>query len=184
MRNMGYPTATESMLVILKYFWQMCLLKAGPDKIPGQPQLLAVVLVLYVVAEILVALLTRSEESFSLALRIIPVEIIMLGLVTYLLLLFVKLQRRFLPTYTAIVGCDTVVVVMQLPLLLIMQNTEMPTLILFLNTAWFVCFCWLLVIIGHIYHRAANISIVQGGAIAVVAFALTLTTIYSFIPLE
>jgi hypothetical protein len=100
------------------------------------------------------------------------------------LLWFLKLPTRFLPTYTAIVGCDTVVFTIQLPLLLIMQITDIPTLILFLNTAWFVCFCWLLVIIGHIYHRAANVSIVQGGAIAVVAFALTLTTIYSFIPME
>lgn len=184
MRNMGYPTAIQSMFVILKYFWQMCLLRAGPDKIPAQPRLLAAALVSYVVAQILVALLTRNENSFELALRIIPVEIIMLGLVTYLLLLFLKLQSRFLPTYTAIIGCDIVIVAIQLPLLLIMQNTEMPTLILFLNAAWFVCFCWLLVIIGHIYHRAANVSIVQGGAIAVVAFALTLTTIYSFIPME
>jgi|TARA_B110000263_G_C15278574_1_gene497122 hypothetical protein len=172
------------MLVILKYFWQMCLLKAGPDKIPAQPRLLAAVLVLYGVTEILAALLTRTQESFELALRIIPVEITMLGLVTYLLLWFLKLPTRFLPTYTAIVGCDTVVFTIQLPLLLIMQITDIPTLILFLNTAWFVCFCWLLVIIGHIYHRAANVSIVQGGAIAVVAFALTLTTIYSFIPME
>ena len=172
------------MFVIFKYFWQICLLKAGPDKIPAQPQLLAVVLAFYVVVEILASLLTRTEESFELALRIIPVEIIMLGLVTYLLLMFLKLQTRFLPTYTAIVGCDTVIVAIQLPMLLIMQSTEIPTLILFFNTAWFVCFCWLLVIIGHIYHRAANVSIVQGGAIAVVAFALTLTTIYSFIPME
>lgn len=153
------------MLIILKYFWQMCLLKSGPDKIPAQPLLLAAVLGFYVAAEIIVAWLIGAQQSFIITLGMISIELTLQASVTYLLLLFLKLQRHFLATYTAILGIGVLNIAIQLPLLLIRQVTEIPTLLLFSDTAWLICICWWLAIIGHIYHRAANISIFQNTAI-------------------
>ncbi|HAK51151.1 MAG TPA: hypothetical protein DCM54_04505 [Gammaproteobacteria bacterium] len=169
------------MLPILKYFWQMCLLRSGPDRIPSQPLILVLALIFYLLADVVGGSLARPSQSIASVLGIGLIDATIFGVVTFLLLSFMNLSGRFIATYTALLGTGIFMVVIQVPFILI-RYTETSILMFFAESVALVCFGWWLVIIGHIYHRAANISILQGSAIGLVIMILIATAVFMAFP--
>ena len=170
------------MLPILKYFWKICLLKSGPDRIPAKPLILGVVLTIYLIAEVTGGSLARPSQSILSILGTVLIEITIIGLVTFMLLLFMNMRQRFIPTYTSLLGVGILMVVIQMPFFLIMRNTDSSTLAIFSESVLLVCLGWWLAIVGHIYHRAANVSIPQGSAIGLVILIFIATAIFVVFP--
>ena len=170
------------MLPILKYFWKICLLKSGPDRIPAEPLILGLVLTLSIIAEVVGASLARPSQSIVSILGTVLIEVTIIGLVTFLLLLFTNMLQRFIPTYTSLLGAGIFMMVIQVPFFLIMRNTDNSTLAIFSESVLLVCLGWWLAIVGNIYHRVANISILQGSAIGLVILILIATAIFVVSP--
>ena len=173
---------TKSGWRIFKYFWKICLLKSGPDRIPAEPLILGLVLTLSIIAEVVGASLARPSQSIVSILGTVLIEVTIIGLVTFLLLLFTNMLQRFIPTYTSLLGAGIFMMVIQVPFFLIMRNTDSSTLAIFSESVLLVCLGWWLAIVGNIYHRVANISILQGSAIGLVILILIATAIFVVSP--
>jgi len=154
------------MLQIAGYFWQMCLLRQGPEALPSSNFVTGIILGIYLPVAFFVSTLARPGEALTITLFTIAIGISMQALVTYLLTSYKNLRSRFRPTWSALLGTNAVMLLVLLPISMVIVNSEQQTLRLLADSAWWICFGWWLAIAGHIYHRATNISILQGSAIA------------------
>ena len=167
------------MIQIAGYFWQMCLLRTGPEALPSSNFATALVLACYLPIALGVSTLARPGEGFLVTLSVVFIGIFMQAIVTLLLTTFKGHPERFKQTWSALLGTNAFMLIVLLPLSLIIVNFDSGTLKLFADSAWWVCFGWWLAIAGHIYHRAISISIIQGSAITflteMVSVAISLT---------
>ena len=170
------------MLSIADYFWQMCLLRAGPEALPSSNFVTGFVLALYLAAAIAVSSLTRPVETVDVTLIVVATGVMMQALITYALTSFKGYRVRFKATWAALLGTNAFMLIVLLPFSLIIVNTENQTLKLFADSGWWICFGWWLAIAGHIYHRAINISLIQGTAIAFLTEMLSVIITLSIVP--
>jgi len=167
---------------IASYFWQMCLLRAGPEALPSSNFVTGFVLALYLPAAMAVSSLTRPGETVDVTLIVVATGAITQALVTYALTSFKGYRIRFKATWAALMGTNAFMLIVLLPFSLIIVNAENQMLKLFAESAWWICFGWWLGIAGHIYHRAINISLIQGSVIAFLTEMLSVIITLSIVP--
>ena len=153
------------MMQIAGYFWQMCLLRAGPESLPSSGFATGFILFLYLPVAITVSSMSRPGEAMGVVLATVFIGVSMQALVTYLLTTFKKQQQRFLATWAALLGTNAFMLIVLLPISQIILNIDEGLLRDFADSAWWICFGWWLAIAGHIYHRSVGISIIQGSVI-------------------
>lgn len=149
------------MRALASLFWNICLLRAGPQDVPASRELLAVVLGLSVASN-LIFVLGRTSPIEALVFVVSALGIL-LGLV-YLLLAVFGYRERSLQTLTALGGSGLVLSVLAVPVLflaLLVPGSANPFawLLLLLNV-------WGLVVIAHVLRHALSVHIVQGGLLA------------------
>lgn len=149
------------MQALAKLFWDICLLRAGPQDVPASRELLAVVLGLSVLSN-LVFVLGRTSLAEGLAFVLTALGLLM-GLV-YLLLTVFGYRARAVQTLTALGGTGLVLSVLALPLLVfsaLLPSEANPfgLLLLMVNL-------WGLVVIAHVLRHALSVHLVQGGLLA------------------
>ena len=172
------------MLQITGYFWQMCLLRRGPEALPSSNFSIAIILAAYLPIALTVSILARPEETFAISISSVAIGISVQATVTLLLTHFKGLQSRFRATWLALLGTNAVMLLVLLPISLVIVNSENDTIRIFADSAWWVCFGLWLAIAGHIYHRAVNISILQGSAIAFLSELLAVVITLNLLPVE
>ena len=163
------------MQLILRAFFDVILLRKGPEDIPRSALLLALVIGLAIVVNMLfdVVIETAYETDFSLEVATELVKI-----VSYVIVVMVfGLVSRLMQTMTAMIGCNAILGIVSTGVLMLAQplgNAELDGVL-----AWLVIF-WLILVEGHIISRAVKLHLVTGIAIAVVIFILQLGFYYSF----
>ena len=167
---------------IAGYFWQMCLLRAGPEALPSSNFVTCFVLALYLPAAMVVSSLTRPGETVDVTLIVVVTGVITQALITYALTSFKGYRVRFKATWAALMGTNAFMLIVLLPFSLIIVNAEDQMVKLFADSAWWICFGWWLAIAGHIYHRAINISLIQGSIIAFLTEMLSVIITLSIVP--
>ncbi len=172
------------LLQITGYFWQMCLLRQGPEALPSSNFTIAIILAVYLPIALTVSILARPEETLGISIVSVAIGILVQALMTFLLIRFKGLQSRFRATWSALLGTNAVMLLVLLPISLVIVNSENGTLRIFADSAWWVCFGWWLAIAGHIYHRAVNISILQGSAIAFLSELLAVFITLNLFPVQ
>lgn len=170
------------MLRIVSFFWQLCLLRASPASLPGTHTALGLILVFYGVFALIDVILTQPRHSVVAAIGIVVVGTLIQGLLTYSLLTFKQLASRFYATWGALLGTNAIMVLILLPFHLANMNVENDQLRQFADSALWVCFGWWLAIGGYIFHKAINISILQGAAIVFVIKLLSLIVTGTLFP--
>jgi len=168
------------MRQIVIYFWQMCLLKTGPQKLPRSSAVLALIFLTYLCVAIVTVSMRRPDLGMlgitGSALLGVSTE----AAIVWLLLAYKQVQARFTATMSALLGTNTIILLILMPLntIILSVDTE-STLAFFTELASLVCLGWWLAIAGAILHHAVNISILQGAAVVfvmeIVAMATTLT---------
>ena len=111
-------------------------------------------------------LLTRPDQSLSIATATIAIGISLQAGVTFLLLQFKGYRHRFNATWSALLGANAIMLVILLPFNLIILNSDNSTILMFVDSATWVCLGWWLAIAGYIYHKSVEVSIFQGSVIA------------------
>ena len=81
------------MLQITLYFWQMCLLRVGPDKVPSSLPILLTALAVYLVVAFVSVNLIRPSLSFGDLCGSLAVEVLIEGCLVYGIL-WLKKHRR------------------------------------------------------------------------------------------
>ena len=170
------------MLNILGFFWRICLLKAGPESLPSSNFVTGFVFTLYLPIALAVSRFARPGEEFVETLVIVATGLLVQAGMTFTLTSFKGHRQRFRATWTALIGTNAFMLIVLLPFSLIIVNVENQTLKLFADSAWWICFGWWLAIAGHIYHRAVNVSVILGSAIAFMTEMLSVFITLSIFP--
>ena len=144
----------------------MCLLRRGPEALPTTNFVIGAVFTTYIFIALTVVLLTRPTQSMATIVGTITIGVTLQALVTFALLQFKGLRQRFRATWSALLGTNALMLLILLPFNFIILKSENESLVLFADSASWVCLGWWLAIAGNIYHKAVAISILQGSAIA------------------
>ena len=149
---------------LFKRFWDICLLRKGPEDVPYSPMgLLLVVMAAFVLDGIRVNLLLPKLPAFQLSLALLVHTLAML-MTTGGLLLLLGYAQRIVQTLTALSGTSIILTVLILPfdyLASLNPNhfTMASLVILFVHL-------WGLVVAGHILSRALSVHRLMGVIIA------------------
>lgn len=178
MLNCVVHTSDGPMQYILRYFWQLCLLRSGPEHLPATTFVLGFSFALYFLVALATNLLGRDDIGLFKAIAFIMIGVGVEAAILGALLVFKSVSYRFLQSMSALLGANTLILTLTLPISVLLITTEHPTLELFLETMFLGIFVWWLAIAGFILHRAADISLALGIATAfgieILAISLTL----------
>lgn len=172
------------MLKITHFFWQMCLLQKSPENLPSSNFVLGFIFTVYLVIAFLVASVTRPNLAVAALAGTIAIGIGLQALVTLSLLQFKGLVERFRATFSALLGTNTIMLLVLLPFNFIILKSDNEALVLFADSATWICLGWWLAIAGYIYHKSAEISILQGSAIAFLVELLGVIIAFSIFPVR
>lgn len=148
---------------LLKRFIAICFFKTGPQSLPESKYLLLTVIVFHIGLSAISgadALTLQKALAYSLA------NLLILAVLTKLVLGFNKLQHRFILTMTALVGCETLISILQLAVRQIPglgispEKDKIPVYLVF----WFF---WWLAIQGNILSHAINTSKLKGALLSI-----------------
>lgn len=143
-------------LYSLKQYWLMCFFGSGPDHLPSGYQNAAYSLFIYLLAGLL---LTDENRSYGNVVAQIGIELLMLGLIAYLGLLWQKKMPRFAQTFSALLGVNLVMSLVAIPIFLMSVDTRADAT----ETSWLsyltmALIFWNLAVISLILKRAMEIS--------------------------
>ena len=176
-----------SMQSIFSLFWNVCLLRTGPEHMPTVGFFVGVVLVANIVISTLVALSAPAEPTFLQALSIPVVAAAVLAGSTLLILRMKNLGHRFTATITALLGADIIITALSWPLLLIPDPAPAGPVSGFgwmLIVAQLALVFWWVTIAGFIFSRALAVPMPQGVAVAVFVILASLMITASVVPLS
>ena len=154
------------MLQIVNFFWQICLLRQSPEGLPSSRFSTGTILLAYLAIALGVVVLTRPDQSLSTVTGTIAIGISLQASVTFLLLLFKGYRHRFNATWSALLGANAIMLLILLPFNFIILNSDNNSILMFADSATWVCLGWWLAIAGYIYHKSVEVSVFQGSVIA------------------
>ncbi len=154
------------MNAIIKLFWQICLQRTGPDAVPASSALLVFTGLLYGVLNLLVWVWTGPasllQASGTLALVTGGWLLVLWGI-----MLMMGKTVRYQQTLTALLGVNVILVLLSVPLRFVADSLgETSALRMPVGFMLIGLFVWGVFIEGFIYHRALDISPLQGNLMA------------------
>ena len=128
------------------------------------------------------SIIIRPQEPLSALVGTLTISVIYQAGITFILLTFKGVANRFKPTWAALLGTNTLMVLILLPFNMIILKSDNPTLSSFADSATWICLGWWFAIAGHIYHKSVEVSILQGSAIAFLIELLSVITAFYLFP--
>ncbi|MDZ7805190.1 hypothetical protein [Thiohalophilus sp.] len=161
-------------------FWEICLLRKGPEDVPYSSPLLLLLLILgYAIDNLRVNLLLPGVTVGQLAGILLLHTLLMLSITAALLTMF-GYRARIVQTLTALTGTGVILSLLMLPLDYITrlnpQNFTMASLIIMAMQIWS------LVIVGHILSHALSVHRLTGVIIAIGYLILGLAAFNTLLP--
>ncbi len=174
------------MQPIFMLFWNLCLLRTGPEHMPTAGIFVALVIAANLVLSILTALSSPMDPTFLQAVSIPVVAAAVLAGATWLVLRAKELAHRFTATFTALMGADAVMTGLSWPLVMMTTTTpEGPSTgldwVLILGQLALVF--WWVTVAGFVFARALSVHLPQGVAIAVFVTLASLMVTGAVVPL-
>lgn len=161
------------MINWIKFFIQLCLLKAAPQDAPSSKSVLYLSVTFYFLVGLFITLQTQ-EWVQSIVTASIQTGLIIF--ITNLILWIRKTPERFTQAMTALMGTGAVIGLVALPILNLITNTggtESSASIL-----WIVLIVWETAVMGHILRHTMDLPFIAGIGMALVymymSFAITL----------
>lgn len=171
------------MRQIVIYFWQMCLLKTGPQRLPDTVPILVFMCAVYLIIAAATLGITRTEQDVTGILGTSVFGLLMEGAIVWTLLAFKRVTPRFIPTMIALLGTNAIILVILLPMNAIIFETDPDSMLgILAEVVALLCLGWWLAIAGSILHHAINISIIQGAAVIFVMELVTVMATRSIFP--
>lgn len=159
---MGRSCATmPRMTSVIKLFWNLCLLRIGPDSVPAHAWFVTAAVMADIALSTFVNT-TVSDVGASWALGWVVVSLATVAAVTWLILSIRGLTGRFPATLAALAGTDfllTVIPAILAPIAAIQTFVLIAVQI------------WLILVWGFIFRHSFNISLAFG---IVIAFGVSL----------
>lgn len=174
------------MRPILMLFWNLCLLRTGPEHMPTQGFFVALVVATNLLVSATVALSAPVEPSLLQAVSIPVVAAAVLATATWIVLRMKQVTNRFPATFTALMGADAILTALSWPLLLLASpSPDGPAggLDWLLILAQLALVFWWVTIAGFVFARALSVNQAQGVAVAVFVILTSLMVTAAVVPL-
>ena len=161
------------MVSLVTLFWNICILRVGPESVPARAWFAAILLIVNIAA----LLLYQSVLSDPLpgtepvsVLRALGINVLVFAAVavfTRAALQFRNLGERFVATFTALLGTHLLITVLTAVVDQLGKLMGLPPWILVA-----VLEVWRIVVWGFIYHRAFNTTLMIGIPLALLIVIL------------
>ena len=161
----------------IKHYQLMCVLLSSPDRLPHNP----FILLLTGFAYFLIGLfLVDAERSYALVCAQITLELLMLGLITYVGLSLRKSMSRFLQTFSALLGTNVIITAVTIPAyrFSVANGSANESLLIYITIAILV---WNLAVLSLIFKRSFDISTHLSAIISFSYFILYQITVFWFL---
>lgn len=147
------------MLQLIKVFWAICRLKAGPQDLPkGHYLLIATILAGIIVDSFATSLLRPKLSAFEVLGIVIIYNVVLLAAIYYLLKL-IGYADRGVQTVIALAGSGLFISLILLPgLLIITSSEELFKIFVFF---WLVDNVWRITVTAHIFRHAFSIRLLM-----------------------
>ncbi len=169
------------MKLLLKLFFDICLLKARPQDVPASGALLSLTAILVMISGVASIL----SPAFGLA-QSIMVCLLDVALTLVLLALFLhitNLSSRLIQTATAVFGTGVIINLVSLPVVRLLDaGSRNQGYGLLGGVFYFALLLWSVVIMGHILRHSFNLRLSGGILIAVAYFLLINTLVQTLLP--
>ena len=171
------------MNAVLQLFWQLCLFRIGPDRVPTFGTFVLVVAFANIAISVLAGVVGPLAERPGAAIALPVLHAAVIGASTWLVLLAKGLQQRFTATFVALLGTDALITCLSLPLSAFLRPSDAPDLLdVFASLLQLGLFFWWIAVAGHVFARALEIARGQGVAVASFVMLTSLMFNYSIIP--
>lgn len=163
------------MFELLKLFFDICLLKKGPQDVPGFDSLFRLLILVHMTVSFIVLRLSIDEIE---AMWQIVVEVILIFVMTGALLFFTNQLSRFQQTSSALLGTGAIISFFAIPAMatLVTQGTELAFFAVILLMIWH----W--AVTGHIFSQALEQSFSFGLGIAFIYILVSYQVIVLLFP--
>lgn len=170
------------MKTLMRLFWQLCLFQRGPEDVPHSPPLVAVLVAALMLLSVLIVVLFEPLYVVEKLMGSVLALLAWFALLS-LLLKFKELGNRLLQTMAACLGTDLVISLISVPLqLAVMSATAETQLGTVSRFGLLSLMIWDILVKGHIYSGALNISRLQGNFLSISIWIIMLLISYQFIP--
>ncbi len=155
------------MQAILRLFWNICLLRVGPEAVPAASSLLLLTIFSYLLLDIGWTALVVNASLFLCFFSVVTIWLVS-QLLIVLLLNFKNLRNRITATLIAWNGSDLILSVFMIAVqsvMLLLKNGNPIAPIL--ELVFMLMLVWDALVKGFIFHRALNVNQIQGTFLAV-----------------
>jgi hypothetical protein len=139
-------------------FFDICLLKRGPEVVPTHPLFLALLVGAYLLVGVAVSLALHEGWTVMTALTYTVVSMAAVAAATWFILYLRNLDRRFSGTVAALYGCDLLLSAL---LYVVLQFTATVTEAMAIAAVVIVSI-WYIAVSGYILQRALGITLMMG----------------------
>jgi hypothetical protein len=154
---------------LLQGFWDICLLRRGPQDLPASQTLLRLALLVYALAGFTLTLL---QETAARAVIAVAADLGLLVLFVQFILYLDGRTGRFVQTLTALAGTGALFALLAWPILAWSASLPLPReAIAFPDLLGLGLMVWNIIVIGHILRHAIDAKLGLGIAIAL-AYAI------------
>lgn len=153
------------MQALIFRFFDICMLRAGPQDLPASVFLLRLVLALYIIVGILLSL---PVSGFERAAMEVIFETALLGILLYAILQWRGLTARFTQMFIALMGTGIILGVLMMPVvyqLVAASVSKEPALMAAL--VWGGLLFWSITVFAHILRHGFAIHIAYAFALAI-----------------
>ncbi len=165
------------MQQLVMLFWDICLLRKGPQDVPVAYILFWPLLLVGITVDLAIAV---NFVDFQQALLVVVANtMLLLGVVT-ILLFVLGYVTRIVQTLTSLIGSGLVFSFIRLPILFIIKLAPQSTSLF--GSMEIVILVWSLVVIAHILRHALSVQPFLAGALAFGYFILSYQLVNYLIP--
>ena len=165
------------MQQLLRLFWEICLLRKGPQDVPAAPVLFWLLLLVGLLVDLIIAVNFVDLES---ALLVVLANTVALFGVVVALLYLLGYRSRAIQTLITLMGTGLIFSAIRLPLMFLLRL--LPGGGGMFGFVEIFVLVWSLVVIAHILRHALSIHLFMAGVLAFGYFMLSYQLVNYFIP--
>ncbi|MEW6765819.1 MAG: hypothetical protein AB1344_08555 [Pseudomonadota bacterium] len=169
------------MLTVLRQLFHLCLLRGGPQDLPGDPRLPLWLAAGYALVG---GMVLFSEVGFAEGMAQAALDAVLLAGFTWLVLRFKDFPERFNQTYAALVGINLVIALLSWPLFAMAPAEVAANGLSPAQIGLLVVLLWNLVAQGQVLRSAIESSAGLGLFLAFIYFLLASLTLAVLFPGE
>ena len=149
------------MLIVLYFFWRVCLLRHDPEIVPKHPYFLFLVLVANLACSIILSTIISGEPVLRMATGVL-VSVAALALLVYLICALRGAGDRFVWTMSVLLGCDLVLTAIFAVIVPLAQMLNEIAVI----AAYLTFMVWSVTVFGFILSRSLKSHMAIGVGLA------------------